>query len=192
MTDRIVSLVHEAERLLMTLQPKDVFDFVVAACAVVAIVVSIVSLRYSKKSLRISEAQELRRIPQLAADLVQSYSEVAKGVRTYSFLLTVRNPTDTDNAISALELRLSYSLPSGVEAVIKLPPSPLCAPEKDGLSVPCKVVAHDAVSGWCRFLIEPDLLKDGVINGYEVVLTDTHKSVTVVSPIVVVGKRHEA
>jgi hypothetical protein len=60
--------------------------------------------------------------------------------------------------------------------------------ERKQLLVPVRVATHDTVSGWCDFVIGPNLLNDGRIESYELIVTDTHDAETRIE-LSVVGER---
>src|SRR5690348_14770933 len=103
---------------------KEWTDIVVAAAAVVAVMVSLVSLGVSWRALRLSEKQEKRKDPRLVPQLLDSHFEaLAGGGRVYSFWLSVRTPADADNAIAQIEMHVSYLLAGATRVTVKLPTS---------------------------------------------------------------------
>jgi hypothetical protein len=111
-----------------------------------------------------------------------------------SFSLSVGNPTDSDNAIAQIEMHLRYLIEDAALMTVKLPPSVgTCDPAKDSrrwLTTPARVAAHDTVSGWCDFVVKPGILNGRPIDGYQIVLTDSHQAETSVDALVVSEKRH--
>lgn len=173
---------------------KDWTDIVVALTAVAALVVSAMSLRVSLRALRISEQQERRKEPRLAPKLLDSYFNKSNRVdRVYSFWLSVGNPTDSDNAIAQIDMHLSYHVDDATLVTVKLPPLNVRDSEHDSrprLLTPCRIEAHDTVSGWCDFIVKSDLLNGRAIDAYRIVLTDSHHNETAVDPLVVGENPH--
>jgi hypothetical protein len=176
---------------MLRMSAKDWTDIVVAVMAVAAFIVSIGSFRVSSRALRLSEQQELRKQPRLVPRLLESHCQtLANGGRFYSFSLSVGNPTDSDNAIAQIEMHLRYFIEDAVSMTVKLPP---CHPPDDNrrrLTTPSHVAAHDTVSGWCDFVIKPGILSGRPVDGYHIVLTDSHQAETSVDALVVSEKCH--
>ncbi len=174
---------------------KDWTDIVVAGMAVAAFAVAVMSYRVSSRALRLSEKQEQRKQPLLIPRLLASHFEdLAEGGRVYSFSLSVGNPTDSDNAIAQIEMHLRYLVDGSTSITVKLPSSiGIDDPANDPsprLITPCRVAAHDTVSGWCDFVVKPDILGGRAIEGYQIVLTDSHQADASVDAFVVSEKRH--
>ena len=177
---------------MLKMSAKDWTDIVVAVMAVAAFIVAVGSFRVSSRALRLSEQQEQRKQPRLVPRLLESHCEsMEDGGRFYSFSLSVGNPTDSDNAIAQIEMHLRYFIEGATSMMVKLP---LCRRSPDDsrgrLITPSRVAAHDTVSGWCEFLLKPDFLGGRTIDGYQIVLTDSHQAETSVEALVVSEKRH--
>lgn len=180
----------EAQAMLR-MSAKTWTDVVVALMAVAAFIVSVGSFRVSSRALRLSEQQEQRKQPRLVPRLLDSHFEsLSDGGRTYSFSLSVANPTDSDNAVAQIEMHLRYLIGDGASMTVKLP---ACHPPDDcrgRLTTPSRVAAHDTVSGWCDFRLKPDFLSGRTIDSYRIILTDSHQTETSVDALVVSEKRH--
>lgn len=183
----------EAQAILKV-SAKDRTDIVVAVMAIAAFVVSIGSFRVSSRALRLSEQQEQRKQPRLVPRLLDSHFEsLAEGGRVYSFSLSVGNPTDSDNAIAQIEMHLRYFIDGDVAMTVKLPPLVgiyVSASDHPRLTTPSRIAAHDTASGWCDFVLKPGILSGRPIDGYQIVLTDSHQAETSVDALVVSEKRH--
>jgi hypothetical protein len=179
---------------MLRMSAKDLTDIVVAVMAVAAFIVSVGSFRVSSRALRLSEQQEQRKQPRLVPRLLDSHFEsLSEGGRVYSFSLSVGNPTDSDNAIAQIEMHLRYLIDGDVSMTVKLPPSVgVCVPKNDHprLITPFRIAAHDTASGWCDFILKPSFLSGRRIDGYQIVLTDSHQAETSVDALVVSEKRH--
>jgi hypothetical protein len=154
-------------------------NVVTAAAAVVALAVSFVSLALSWRSFHQLERQERRKEPKLVCKLLDSrFDRSVDGGRAYSFSISVLNPTDSDNAIAQIELRLRYSIDRTTIIAAKIP-----LDDKgnlpDGAAIrlrtPCRVSAHDTESGWCAFLVDPAVLQGRTVEGHQLVLMDSHQ-----------------
>jgi hypothetical protein len=187
-------MIADAQAILR-MSAKDWTNIVVAVMAVAAFIVSIGSFMVSSRALRLSEQQEQRKQPRLVPRLLDSHFEnLPEGGRVYSFSLSVGNPTDSDNAIAQIEMHLRYLIEDAASMTVKLPPSVgICDPTKVSrrrLTTPSPVAAHDTVSGWCDFVVKPGILSGRPIDGYQIVLTDSHQSETSVDALVVSEKHH--
>ncbi len=174
---------------------KDWTDVVVAGAAIAALLVSLRSLRVSSRALQLSEKQERRKEPRLVPKLLDScFEDLAEGDRAYSLSLSVGNPTDSDNAIAQIEMHLRYRIDDSASITVKLSPSVgTCSPASSigpRLVAPSRIAAHDTISGWCDFIVKPGIVGGHMIDGYKIVLTDSHQVETAVEPFVVSEKRH--
>lgn len=186
-------MITEAQAIL-PMSAKDWTDIVVAVAAIAALIVSARSFSVSARALRLSELQEQRKQPRLVPRLLDSYyKSLCEGVRVYSFSLSVANPTDSDNAIAQIEMHLRYRIDDSVSITVKLTPSfGIDTSAEDTyrrLTMPSRVAAHDTVSGWCDFVIMPDITNGHIIDVYQIVLTDSHQVETGVDAFIVNEQR---
>ncbi|WPZ34752.1 hypothetical protein T8K17_01135 [Thalassobaculum sp. OXR-137] len=170
--------------------PQDELETWAAVCAVgvavLALLVSFLSFRNSSAALRLSKAQDERRRPTLKISYRHGYQHVdnVRKIRDYGFLVSIGNPSDIDNSAAQIELHVSYSLRSGEALVAKFP----CLSERGDvfpsldefkqLSSSEQIGAHLTVSGWCLFRVAQDAIADFPINGYKLVVIDTHGNET--------------
>jgi len=155
-------------------------DITIALGTVAALIVSLISLYFSAAAKSLAERQEERRTPKLIPALGQAYvrSLPALQVHVYALYLTVSNPMDSDNAISLIDLNITYLTQSKTIMTVKLRAEPSDVDKfmhkaAKHLAAPVRVAAHDTVSGWCYFRVAADLLKGVSIEGYELTLTDS-------------------
>jgi hypothetical protein len=167
-------------------------DITIALGTVAAIVISLISLYISAAAKSLADQQEKRRIPKLIPLLGQVYvrSIPDQQIHVYAFHLTVSNPMDADNAISFVDLNITYLNQSNTVMTVKLRAEPSDSDKflhnsAKHLSAPIRVAAHDTISGWCYFRIEAALLKGMSIDGYELILTDSQGQRSEVEPIMI-------
>jgi hypothetical protein len=158
----------------------------------IAVGVSLVSLYFSWDAKKLAHLQEKRRSPKLMPSLVQSYvrSSVHPNVHVYAFHLSVSNPTDADNAVSAIDFHLTYVDETGTVTTVKIRAQQtdvanFLSDSASHLASPTRVAAHDTVSGWCYFQIDSDLLRGKNIERHEIVLTDSQGERSSVEPIMI-------
>jgi hypothetical protein len=100
----------------------------------------------------------------------------------------------SDNAIAQIEMHLRYRIDDSASITVKLSPSVHTRPRANSirprLIAPSRVAAHDTISGWCDFIVKPDIIGGHTIDGYQIVLTDSHQGEAAVEPLVVSEKRH--
>jgi hypothetical protein len=164
----------------MSLQPSIWLAIAAAAAAWVAAIISFFNVRTARRALRIAQAQEARRKPLLELYLVDGDLRFLheERARTYAFLLSISNPTDTSNSVAEFGLRINYATKEGVRSSIIVPFDPRVATEADPggtpLQPPVKVESHQTVAGWLGFRVAYDLIANGEIEDYVIVATDTH------------------
>jgi hypothetical protein len=174
--------------------PKLLTDILAVGVPIVALVISLASLSFSRRAIQLSERQEKRKQPLLVLELDDSYFEVLQGGRRiYSFHLSVKNPSDSDNAIARVDMHLRYVLDSGISITAKLPAVELGdkADTRKCLVAPLRVSAHDTVLGWCDFIVEPGVLNGHQIEAYQIVVSDSQDAAATIEPLVVQMKQNE-
>lgn len=148
--------------------------------AFLALLVNRRSGRTARRSLGVSERQELRLRPDLRIESLSATCEVRATVRSYIFDLLVRNPSDTANSVVSAELWLDYAV-AGEPLVLKLAWRPAAAPPAGALTLPLNVDANKAAAGSLHVDVPRDLLAGVAVDRLRLVLTDTFEGVHVVS-----------
>jgi hypothetical protein len=167
--------------------------------AFVALVVSALSLSNSYRALHIARTQEERKKPLLVVELLNSHVDFRseEGVRTYAFELSLRNPSDSDNSVGGAELRITYATSTNARLTVQLPASFTRGIAFSGvsnfrfLSTPLRLDAHQTLRGWFVFRVPNEVLGEGRIEEYSVVLIDSHGIETAVQAIMVREYRDE-
>jgi len=157
-----------------------------------ALLLSCVSLYFSWRAQQSVDRQEGRRKLRIRPSLLNGYFEKKPEGhgRVYAFFLSISNPSDADNAVAAVDMHLSYLTTTRVLMTVKLASNNEYAPTEirssgAPLTIPARVAAHDTISGWCYFPIEGSLLEGVQVEGYKIVLTDSHQLESSVEPIIV-------
>jgi hypothetical protein len=163
-------------------------DKIAAAAAILAIIISIFSLKYSRESLTLAKNQDRRKHPKLSAKFIGgNYClDTSTGIRSYNIQISISNQSDSDNAVTRAELYVKYRLHGDTEMTVRLPQS-------DGtgqLELPMRISAHDTASGWCRFSMAPEIFSRNRIERYMVELTDTHNGLVSVEPLLL-SRQHD-
>lgn len=168
------------------------------ALAAAGFCISLVSLYFTWQNRRLTLAQEQRLLPRLIATLVHGYYQDGKdnSGRVYAFRITVRNPTDSNNAIATAELSIAYQTADRVQMTMKLranePAAKSFVKDQDGaLVIPAAVSAHNAVLGWLLFHVPAAMLANRDIESYRLTLTDPQGENANVVPILVQEYRDE-
>jgi hypothetical protein len=174
--------------------------------AALALIVSFFSLLISWRSgkraaraLAISESQEQRRQPRLGTYLVRGYRRREANGQLFGFLVSITNPTDSNNSIARAELQITYLLEHDVSVVGRIPH--VEALGKDSLSdttevanilsLPARLDAHQTLSGWFLFALEDRVIGKGTIDSHKLILEDAHGISTDTGPIIVREWSHE-
>lgn len=170
-------------------------DWAPLGISIVALLFSFAGIGFSRRAVRLAERQEERKNPLLVPELREGYFVKRQDdARVYFFLLSVRNPTDSDNAIARIELHLRYLLNSGVPITAKFGPDKpnVFFDNRIRLHAPHRIGARDTVSGWCDFTIEAAALNGNSIDGYQIVLADSHGTDATVNVLVIHERTHAA
>ena len=154
--------------------------FAATVAAWVAAVFAYLTARRSGRALRLAEQQEARRRPVLVLYLHRGYLRRTEEERVYAFMLSVSNPSDSNNAIAQIDLRIEYRAPSNFLAAVNVPAVPQDDEMLGGdnnhsrLEIPIRVDAHHTVAGWVFFRVKTALLVDCSIDTYIILTTDSH------------------
>ena len=108
----------------MSEQSPDFFRWMPLAAALAAWVAAFfasLTARRSGRALRLAEQQEERRRPALVLYLQGGYLRRTDEDRVYMFLLAVSNPSDSNNAVARLDLRIKYRTGSEFPATVDVP-----------------------------------------------------------------------
>lgn len=168
------------------------------AIAIAGLCIALISSYFTWQNRRLAVEQEKRRAPHLLPSLVHGFfkNDESDGGRVYAFLLTVRNPSDSNNAISEADLAITYLTQDRVQLTVKLRANESKAVnfvkgQGEALTVPVSIPAHNTVSGWLHFHMPAPMLVGMEIEAYRLILTDTHRETTDVAPILVQEYRDE-
>lgn len=161
-----------------------------ATAAWIALVLSIVNARTSRRALRLSEQQEARRKPSLAVYLQEGFVSPSpqRDARIYALLLSVSNKSDNNNSVAEAALHLTYSKPDTRQLTVKfvatmgvLPPFQR---NQASLPIPTRIDAHQAISGWYYFCVDDVILNGARVERTVIVLRDTHGNEISAEPLI--------
>jgi hypothetical protein len=177
--------------------PPEWFDFT-RTVAIAGFCISVFNLYFTWQSRKLAREQEHRRLPRLVSSLINGYFQKDKeaGGRVYAFLVTVTNPTDSNNAIAKADLAITCLTADRTQMTVKIRTNGSSAlnfvkGQDAALAVPASISAHNAISGWLRFHVPAALLEGVAIESYRLVFTDPHGEETSVAPILVQEYRDE-
>src|SRR3954447_6631065 len=80
------------------------------AIAAAGLIISLTNIWFTWQSRKLANEQEKRRRPRLIPSLVNGFfrDEPGSRGRIYAFLITITNPTDTNNSIVEADLSITY------------------------------------------------------------------------------------
>jgi hypothetical protein len=159
--------------------------FAALAISIVSAVIALLGYFNARHSLKLNQQAAGRRQPRLSVSLQNGYVKRSGGPSEYAVLLAVSNPTDIDNSVSRIDLRVDYRPPSGFCARVDVPASIETRTSPDAiegmlLSPPVKIGAHQTIIGWVRFSVEKNLFHDCKVDAYAILLVDSHADSTIV------------
>ena len=160
--------------------------------ASMALILSLVNTYFAWRR-RIFEAdQEKRRKLNLEASLVHCFYQFdqASGDRLYAFQLTVRNPSDSRNAISEADLSITYITKDRTQMTVRIGTNgqnimSFVQGEVRILPIPTQILAHDTISGWLQFKVPRTIHDETKIDSYQIILRDTAGHKTQITPILI-------
>ncbi|MCP4316488.1 MAG: hypothetical protein GY789_10845 [Hyphomicrobiales bacterium] len=158
-----------------------------------ALLVSLLSFSVAFAAFRLAKRQDERKRPVLVPYLMNGYVQSSKDKkdRVYSFLLSINNPSDSDNALAAMELHITYKITTETQVTTRLRSSssvedvPMPPSEYRIISTPARVDAHQTLTGWSMFRAPAAILEGAAIESYKVALFDTHGIEASITPIMV-------
>jgi hypothetical protein len=135
------------------------------------------SARTADRALRLARDQEQRQ--PFVMYLVDGYvrSLTSKPYRIYSFLISISNPSDSNNAVARMDLRVSYRTTKNYYGAVDIPLA-LADPAEQfqqgyaTLKVPHRIDAHQTVTGWANFEVANAVLQDCMVEKYTTVVLD--------------------
>src|SRR5438105_4174104 len=150
------------------------------ASLVVSICSTIYSGRKSSRALAISENQERRRQPQLGIYLANAYRCITAKRQFFSFLVSVTNPTDINNAVARAELQITYLVRDDASIVCRVQHDRTLEdtqnhdgdPSPTVFTLPLRIDAHQTASGRFLFALDNDAIGKGTIDAHNLILED--------------------
>jgi hypothetical protein len=141
--------------------------------------------------------QEARRRPILILYLQRAYLRRLDDERIYVFLLSVSNPTDSNNAVARFDLRIQYRTASNFLAAVDVPSvsqddEMFRGDSSSRLEMPIRVDAHHTVAGSLFFRMKEALLGECTVDTYAIVATDSHGERASIETALVQDIVHEA
>jgi hypothetical protein len=173
----------------MAWEPAVLIGTASAIAAWLALILSLVNVRRSRRALRLSERQEERRKPSLVVYLQEGFTSAnaQPGIRVYALLLSVSNRSDNNNAVAEAILHLTYSKQRDNELTVKfLAKTEIPIPFQRALtrlSLPTRIDAHQTISGWYFFCVDNAILQGAKVERTIVVLRDSHGNEVTIEPM---------
>ena len=179
--------------------PKNWMSALALLISFLSLLLSWRSGRRAHRALTISEGQEERRKPRLGIYLVRGYRRRGPKRQLFGFLVSVSNPTDTNNSIARAELQITYSLENGVKAVCRVQHADSLGGDASNdaaaaariFSLPERIEAHQTLSGWFLFALDDSVIGERTVEGHSLILEDTHGISTDSGPMMVREWTHE-
>jgi hypothetical protein len=143
-----------------------------------AFILSLLNRRTANRALRISLAQEERRIARLDLQLMEQASYRPKGA-DYRWVLAqvlIINRSDRDGSIIRAELKVGYLTGADIRVDTHIPHTILPNQTQIGvepLQIPVPVKANDAKSGWFTFKINDSLVQPNRVDEYAMLVYDS-------------------
>lgn len=144
----------------------------------------------AKRSLRLSEEQAKVRLPQLVPYLMDGLIRRLDERKTklYAFSLSLSNRSDSDNSLSALELRIIFTRTGNVSNIL-FPHNSTLAQDfglesTKSIIIPAHINAHGTIAGWAFFEIDDSILRNVNIERYEIRFVDAHGKESNIEPII--------
>lgn len=150
-----------------------------AAISATSALIAFFSYRLAKQTLRLNRQLADRRQPRLVLSFQQGYIKKSGVDTVYALLVAISNPTDIDNSVAHIDLRIDYRPPTGFCARVDVPVALNSIADQNDKETstfvpPVRVSAHQTAIGWVRFKLDPALLVGCKIDAYTVIVRDSH------------------
>ena len=120
------------------------------------------NIRIARNSLKLMEQREKRLHSDLEIFHIASYAkrDRQQDSRIYAVNIRISNRSDTDNSAKDLGLKIYFKRDGGITSNIAIPAIKdvdqrvrglVGISSDDVIAVPCRIMAHDVVSGWTLF-----------------------------------------
>lgn len=147
------------------------------------------NIRIARSSLKLMEQREKRLHPELDMFHIESYAKRDKeqDSRIYAVNIRISNRSDAGNSAKDLGLKIYFKRDGGITSNIVIPTIKdvdqrvrdlVGIGSDDIIAIPCRIRAHEVVSGWALFEISDEILGGSRIENYEVILTDTNNIIS--------------
>jgi|HubBroStandDraft_6_1064221.scaffolds.fasta_scaffold128850_2 hypothetical protein len=164
----------------------DPYFWASVASAIAALVAAVITWRIARATsatLRLAEAQEHRRRPNLTVYLAESFYKAKQRSRLLGFCVSVSNLSDADDSIAKIELQINYTTSNGMCMALRIPSDAklvreLGFKESSVLIPPVRIDSHQTVAGWVLFELKEALLEDRKLETYVLLFQDTHGAVS--------------
>jgi hypothetical protein len=163
--------------------------------AIAAVLISWRAYRIAGRSLEISERNELRRLPALTVYLAQAYQMELMHRAVFMFAVSIGNPTDIDNSVARIELRLAHISDDAKrnpiitrfdhDSTVFTADPPIDLGSATVLQLPLRIDAHQTAAGWVIFGVPSASVDEMSLNSYSIVMQDTHGNSTAIEPIII-------
>jgi hypothetical protein len=169
-----------------------IISLISAAAACIAIAISFVSYRVSKKSLAIYEKQYLKSVPDIDLYLNEGFTETSndKSTRYYVFSVTITNRSSENNSLALVEMNIYCSNDEGFMSKIVIPHEPgalslISMPDLTMLPSNVDFNPAEVKSGWVLFKIDRGVLRNKKIDSYKLEFSDSRNNKYELEPIII-------
>lgn len=153
---------------------------VAALSLLVAIVLGLHARATAGAALEISRRQEARRESRLDLYVndTASWRTAGGSDRLLGVNLLLTNPSDRETSLTAAEMRMTYAVDGRLATVIipssVKPPQELRPGELVPLTLPLRLGANEATSGWLAFFVPAAITVGRAIERYDICVRDLH------------------
>ena len=144
--------------------------------AVVAILLSLGSLLVAYLSYRITKSEQQKRAPDFSLAVLNSYQKhnVVSGHRLYSFQMSVKNLSVSNNSVVEVGLAITYKTSENIlmTALLSMSEETPAGNFNEHAKLPINFEPNHAQSFWCHFVAQEGMLNDMKVQSYTVIAVD--------------------
>lgn len=170
--------------------PDNSISIISISISVLALVIALFDFFVSRRALKISEIKQNERKPNLIPYLINGFCLTTNSERLFAFYFSVTNRSSNKNSITRLDLKIVYNDENHNRLNLILQhdnkfKQSIDLPGHAPFSIPVEISAYQTISGWCLFEVNEMIFDNKTIEGYVIMIRDSHDIECTLNPILI-------
>ena len=156
-----------------------------AIATFIVAILTLINILIAKGSLKLMQKKENRWLPLLELYHIDSFVKrfLEQNIRLYLVKVRISNISDSDNSTKEISLIIRFHRNQDISSNIAIQnlseninyfAQLVDKNNNDILEIPSHIKAHTVKTGWIIFKVGDEILRDAIIELYEIKLVDTH------------------